>query len=189
MGTTLPAPAAMRRRARTHDPAPARAFLGTLLDATPRALPLTAAEPRELGMRFRAADVAVHTVEVLRRDEEPIAFRVLEEHVLVDGAAVVGDGAHLDESRDAMVTMDNQVARRELQDERLARRVPARCATRASRRRGNCASRSASEHRTASLDGAEQLTVGIHVHGAVGDRKPLCQVRRRDDDRASRQPC
>ena len=92
----------------------ARDLLGALLDAAPGALPLTAAEPRQLRMRLGAADVAVDAVEVLRGDEEPVPVGVLEEHVLVHRAAVVGDRAHLDEPRDAVVAMDDEVAGREL---------------------------------------------------------------------------
>ena len=76
-------------------------------------------------MRFRAADVPVDAVEMLGGNEELIALGVLEEHVLMHRAAVVGDRAHLDEPRDAVVAMHHQVARRELEHERLARGVAA----------------------------------------------------------------
>ena len=103
----------------------ARDLLGALLDATSRALPLTTAEPGQLGMRLGAADIAVNAVEVLGGNEEPIALRVLEQHVLVHRAAVVGDRTHLDESRDPVVAMHHQVTGRELEHERLARGVAA----------------------------------------------------------------
>ena len=63
-----------------------------------------------------------------------------------------------------MVAMDNEVAGRELQDERLARGVAAGGPTRTASRGGYRASRAPREHRTASLDGAEQLAVRVHMH-------------------------
>jgi hypothetical protein len=103
----------------------ARDLLGALLDTASRPLPLAAAEPRELGVGLGAADITVNAVEMLGGNEESIALRVLEEHVLVHRAAVVGDGAHLDESRDPVVAMHHQVAGCELEHEGLARGVAA----------------------------------------------------------------
>ena len=56
-------------------------------------------------------------------------------------AAVVGDRAHLDEPRDAVVAMHDEVARRELEHERLARGVAAGGAARTARRCGDRAAR------------------------------------------------
>src|SRR5579859_7826068 len=92
----------------------ARDLLGALLDPTAGPLPLAAAESRELGVGFRAADVTVNAVEMLGGNEESIALGVLEEHVLVHRATVVGDRAHLDESGDAVVAMHHKVSGREL---------------------------------------------------------------------------
>ncbi len=103
-------------------------LLGTLLDAAPRPLPLPTAEPGQLGMRLRAADITVDAVEMLGGNEESIALGVLQQHVFVHRAAVIGDGAHLDESRNAVVAMHDQVSRCELEHECLARSVPAGCA-------------------------------------------------------------
>ncbi len=96
-------------------------LLGALLDTAARALPFAAAETRQLRVRLGAADVAVDAIEVLGGDEQPIPFGVLEEHVLVHRAGVVGDRAHLDEARDAVIAVDDEVAGRELEHERLSR--------------------------------------------------------------------
>ena len=114
-------------------------------------------------MQLGAADVAIDTVEVLRRDEEAVAFGVLEEHVLVLGAAVVGDRTHLDEPRDTVIAVHDKVARCELQHEGLPGGGTARCAARTARRGGDGAARAARQHRTPALDGAEQFGVGVHV--------------------------
>ena len=93
-------------------------------------------------------------------------------------ADVVGDRAHLEEPADAVVAMHHQVAGRELQHERLARGVAAGGAPCTARRGGLGAARAARQQRTAPLDGAEQLGVGVHVHRAVSDRESLRQVGR-----------
>ena len=114
-----------------------RDLFSALLDPPARPLPLAAAEPGQLGMRLGATDITVNAIEVLGGHEESIAFCVLQEHVLVHGAAVVGDRAHLDEAGDAVVAMHHQVARGELQDEGFSRGVAAGRTSRAARRRGH----------------------------------------------------
>ena len=148
----------------------ARHLLGALLHAASRALPLPRAEARELGMRVGTPDVPIHTIEMLCRDEEPIRLRVVEHHVLVLRAGVVGDRAHLDEPRDAVVAMDDEITGRELQDEGLSRCGAARCAARTARRRGDGPARAPAEHRTPPLDGAEQLGIRVHVDRPVRRR-------------------
>ncbi len=134
-------------------------------------------------MRVRAPDVSIHAVEMLCRDEESIPLGVLEHHVLVLRAGVVGDGAHLYEARDAVVAVDHEVAGRELQDERLAGGGATRSSSRSTRRCGDRPASAPAEQRAPPLDGAEELGVRVHVDGAVLDGEALGQIRRRDHDR------
>src|SRR5207302_1783477 len=165
----------------------ARNLLGALLDPPFGSLPFATAQARQRRMRLCAADVPVDPIEVLHRDEEPIGVRVLQQHVLVLRARVIGDASHLDEPADAVIAMDDKVAWRVLEDERLARGAARRGPARTARRRRLGASNAPREWRATALAGAEQLRVGVDIDTRGTGGESLRQIPGDDQARPAAQ--
>src|SRR5439155_6764335 len=117
--TWPPAPAATayplrtRGRGRSHVRHTAgefpRHFLGRFLDAFLLALPLRAAQAVDLRLLALDADVPLHQVDLVRRDIQAVALRVLQVQI-VTFRAVQQDADHAAVDADAVVDVEHQVA-------------------------------------------------------------------------------
>ena len=86
-----------------------RHFLGRFLDAFLLALPLRAAQAVDLRLLALDADVPLHQVDLVRRDIQAVALRVLQVQI-VTFRAVQQEADHAAVDADAVVDVDHQVA-------------------------------------------------------------------------------
>ena len=126
---------------------------------------------------------------MLDGDEEPVRIGVLEQHVFVLGARVIGHRAHLDEPPDAVIAVHHEVARGILEHERLARRPAGRRTARAAGRRRLSATCTTGERRAAPFDRAEELGVRVDVEPESRCCESLGKLGCADNRRAVRHGC
>ncbi len=129
--------------------------------AAARARPVAAAEAVQRGLLL-AAQVLLYAIQVLDRHEQAVGFGVLELEVLAVRAVGV-DQPHAAEARDAVVDVNDQLARGELQRE-LPRQLFGAGAGRGS------------PSRRGPAHPAEELCVGEQVEPDPGLRAPGRQV-------------